>query len=330
MPKLKAILFDIGEVVSPDQWEHLDAIERRTGRTLVGRGPRDPDGDPLWQRYLAGELSFTGYWVEYAAANGYDDWRQLFRETTPHTPGDAFVHPAAASLIADARAAGVKLGALTNDGVGISGRSFFDSVPTLAAFDAFLDARAYGGKPAPEAYLAAARELGCEPDEVLFLDDSTYCIDGARAVGMAAVLVDPTERDVAFDRVRDLLGIEPVSAAQQLVAAAEAAYAAQDVDRIMTMFDPDISIFWNGRRVALGLDEARRFHEEFLGFGRGLRDFRLRKHLRAAQGDTIAVEYESSFERSDGSRVESVAAELWTLRRGLLIEWHCYQHRLDA
>ena len=36
-----------------------------------------PDGDPVWQSYLRGELSFTGYWAAYAKANGYDDWRLL-------------------------------------------------------------------------------------------------------------------------------------------------------------------------------------------------------------------------------------------------------------
>lgn len=326
---LRALLFDIGEVISPEQWPLLDAAEERTGRTLVGRGPLDPDGDPVWQRYLRGELSFTGYWAEYARVNGYDDWRLLFRDLTPDMSGDDFAHPAAAALIRDAQASGLKVGTLTNDGVGINGREFFSAVPVLAGLDAFVNARDHGGgKPAPEAYLGAADELGVAPDEIVFLDDMTMCIDGARAVGMTAVLVDPIDRDVAFDRVRELLGLGVVSDAQRLVTTAEAAYAAQDVGRIMALFDPDISIHWNGRRVAHGLDEARRFHEQQLGFGSGLRDFHLTKRLRATHGDTIAVEYESTFRRSDGSLEQSVAGEFWTLRRGLLVEWHCYEHRL--
>ena len=67
----------VGEVVSTEQWHLLDQVERSTGRTLIGRGPLDPTGDPVWQRYLGGELSFTDYWAEYALANGYDDWRSL-------------------------------------------------------------------------------------------------------------------------------------------------------------------------------------------------------------------------------------------------------------
>ncbi len=329
MADIKALLFDLGEVVTCEQWHLFDAVEERTGRTIVGRGPLAPEGDPVWQRYRSGELSFTGYWAEFAETNGYDDWRLLFRDCLPHMPGDEFVHPAAAELIRDARSAGLRIGALTNDGVGISGHSFFENVPTIAGLDAFCDAQQYGGKPAPEAYLHAAAELGVDPGAVIFLDDMAYCVDGARAVGMYAVLVDPIRRHHAFDEARGLAGIGQHDTAHAAVAAAEAAYRSHDLDRIMALFDPDISIHWNGERVALGLDEARRFHVGRLGFGAGEpRDLRLRKRLRAASGDTIAVEYEVSTTRPDGTVATSRAGEFWTMRRGLVVEWHCYQHRL--
>lgn len=207
-----ALLFDIGEVVSAVQWPMLDRLAADTGRTLVGRGPLDPDNDPLWQRYLAGELSYVEYWYAYAEAAGYEDWRHLFRDLGPYMTGDDFAHPAAAALIRDARAAGLKLGALTNDGVGINGRDFFSTIPLIADFDTFTDARAYGGgKPAPEAYLGAARELGLDPERIVFLDDLPENIDGALAVGMAAVLVDPVEREPAFDAVREMVGLGPAT-----------------------------------------------------------------------------------------------------------------------
>jgi putative hydrolase of the HAD superfamily len=149
---IRALLFDIGEVVTTEQWHLLDQVERTTGRTLIGRGPLDPTGDPVWQRYLGGELSFTDYWAEYALANGYGDWRSLFRDLpfeTDAAGGDpnGFVHPEAARLIRDARSAGLRIGALTNDGVGINGMQFFLSIPLLAEFEVFADAQEFGGKP---------------------------------------------------------------------------------------------------------------------------------------------------------------------------------------
>jgi len=321
---VKALLFDIGEVVSTDQWHLLDEVEQRTGRTLVGRGPLDPTADPLWQRYLAGELSYTGYWVEYAAANGYGDWRELFRELPFDERPEAFVHPEAARLIRDAQLAGLKVGALTNDGVGINGRDFFDTIPIIAGFDSFSDAQAYGGKPAPGAYLAAADALGVAPDEVVFLDDLPYCVDGARAVGMWAVLIDPMDRRTGFDEARRLAGLVD-STAERFVRDVEAAYLADDLERALALFDPDISIHWGGVRVALGHDEARRFHTDTLGVGTGeRRDLRIRKRLRAASGDTLAVEHESSYRRPDGTEVRAASAEFWTLRRDRIIEWRVY------
>jgi FMN phosphatase YigB (HAD superfamily) len=41
----------------------------------------------------------------------------------------------------------------------------------------------------------------------VFLDDTPECVDGARAVGMTGIVVDPSDRRPAFDEARRLLGI---------------------------------------------------------------------------------------------------------------------------
>lgn len=205
--RFEALLLDIGDVITSAVWDQLDDLERIVGRHLDGRGPLDPSGDRLWQRHLTGELSYTEYWSEYAAANGYDDWRLLFRELTEHFP-ERFGDQAAYDLMADARAAGYKVGILTNDGVGISGHDFFATIPEFAALDAFVDARLFGtAKPDPEPYLRAADALGTDAARVVFLDDAPVCVDGARAVGMTAVLVDPLDKGPAFAATRELLGL---------------------------------------------------------------------------------------------------------------------------
>jgi mannitol-1-/sugar-/sorbitol-6-phosphatase len=43
------------------------------------------------------------------------------------------------------------------------------------------------GKPSPDAYLLAARELGCPPEEVLVVEDAPAGIQAARAAGMDVV-----------------------------------------------------------------------------------------------------------------------------------------------
>ena len=51
---------------------------------------------------------------------------------------------------------------------------------------------------------------------------------------------------------------------------------------------------------------------------------------RVASGDTVAVEHESEHRGPDGELVAAASSELWTLRRGLIVEWHVYQARLDG
>ena len=109
---------------------------------------------------------------------------------------------------------------------------------------------------------------------------------------------------------------------------AEEAYGAQDLDAIMRLFHPDAIVYWDGEKVASGLDEVRRFHVERLGFGEVSRhDYELTKTLRAAQGDTVAVEWQSRYRTADGSLRAARAAEVWTLRGDQLVEWHAYYHR---
>jgi epoxide hydrolase-like predicted phosphatase len=43
-------------------------------------------------------------------------------------------------------------------------------------------------KPDPAIYLLACEQLGVRPEEVVFLDDKEVAVEGARAVGMSAVL----------------------------------------------------------------------------------------------------------------------------------------------
>ena len=204
-----ALLLDIGDVISAPVWEQFDELERQLGRPIVGRGPLDPSGDVPWQRFARGECSYYDYWRDFAVLNGYDDWRVLFRDLVLHLP-HRFGDPDAYALMEEARAAGLKVGVLTNDGVGIAGDDFFASLPEFQALDAFVDARELGwAKPDPEPYLRAADELGTAPERIVFLDDTQVCVDGAERVGMTGVLVDPIDKRPAFTRTRELLGLTP-------------------------------------------------------------------------------------------------------------------------
>jgi putative hydrolase of the HAD superfamily len=324
-----ALLFDVGDVLMESNWVVLDELERRTGRRFAGRGARDPEGDPAWQRCLSGEIDIDEYWNQLALSGGYPDRITMWRAMSVELGAGVFAADALA-LVDEAIAAGIKVGILSNDLYKASTREWVASRPEFAKFDVLVDCTDFGErKPAPGPYLKAAADFGLPPGEIVFLDDTPYCIEGARAVGMISVPVDPLARSHAFDQARRLVGLTPPAAADQLVAAAEAAYRSQDLSQIMRLMHPDIVIYWNGQKVAEGLDAARQFHLQRLGFGSTTRrDYELQKTLRAAEGDTICVEWQSSYRDDNDQLVRGRAGEFWIMRYGLLIEWRAYYHRI--
>jgi putative hydrolase of the HAD superfamily len=311
-----ALLLDIGDVIMSSMWRGLDAYEAVTGIVVPERGPYDPDNDPLWQQRVAGEIGYYDYWDVVAHRAGFDDWRSLYRGVSEVVP-DSLVVPESVALMQQAKRAGKRVGVLSNDAYSINGPEFFAARPEFRDLDAFVDSTDVGvRKPAPEPYLAAAKALGVEPSAVVFLDDTPECVEGARAVGMFGIHVDPVAPQPAFELAAEVLGLVPESRARRLVRVAEEAYRARDLDAVMAVFHPDAIVRWNGQRVASGADEVRRFHVERLGFGEDrTRDDEITKTVRVADGDTIAVEWTSS---------TRAGADLLTLRGDLIVEWHAY------
>lgn len=64
--------------------------------------------------------------------------------------------------------------------------------PIADAFDLIVGS-AYEGvmKPAPEIFLRTLKRLNRQPAEAIFIDDFAHNVDGARAVGMAAIHYTP-------------------------------------------------------------------------------------------------------------------------------------------
>jgi FMN phosphatase YigB (HAD superfamily) len=56
-------------------------------------------------------------------------------------------------------------------------------------------------KPSPLAYQHITNALSVAPHECLFFDDEQSCVDGARAVGMIAHLVDRENECIPLDHL---------------------------------------------------------------------------------------------------------------------------------
>jgi putative hydrolase of the HAD superfamily len=78
----------------------------------------------------------------------------------------------------------------------------------LKLFDVIVDASLTGVmKPDPRAFRGGAEALGLPPEQVVFLDDMPWNVEGARQAGMTAVRVPWDGPGPAIDTARNLLDL---------------------------------------------------------------------------------------------------------------------------
>jgi putative hydrolase of the HAD superfamily len=212
-----ALLLDFGGVclLSPvELHRHVERVLGLPEGTLTWMGPVDPSTDPLWRALLAEEISERDYWHRRADELGKLCGRQPFvlldylHATFDDIPESVFIRPAAVATVARARAAGKKVGILTNDLEAFHGPEWVQGVAFLRGMDSLTDASKTGIlKPDPRAYEQALAELGVGASDVLFVDDQPRNVNGARAYGLETIAFDMTRPDESWrDVERALLG----------------------------------------------------------------------------------------------------------------------------
>jgi len=209
------LLLDIGGVV------------HATGIHLVGRlAEREPalrpvldriggiatERDELWQQMLRREVTEREYWAQRAAELGAAvgetwDTRAMIGRMY-ELPQQDWLRAEMVDLMADTRAAGLRLGALTNDMTDFHGPEWVEQQEHLKLFDVIIDAGLLGIlKPDPRAFGRAAGELGLAANRIVFLDDMPANVEGARRAGLIAVRVPWDDPGPAIDTARELLGL---------------------------------------------------------------------------------------------------------------------------
>jgi putative hydrolase of the HAD superfamily len=210
------LLLDFGSVVGLSLFEDLGAIERAfalPAGSLDWTGPLERGHDPLWRAMLAGELSERDYWHRRAAELGERVGRPLdvvsmIRAAREHDP-DGCVRPEARALIDAARAAGRRVGLLTNELVLFYGEALARRLRVLDAFDTIVDGTwTRILKPDPRAYRMACVALEAAPADVVFIDDQPRNVAGGLACGLQAIHLDVNRPHLAFAEAARRLGLE--------------------------------------------------------------------------------------------------------------------------
>lgn len=218
-----ALLLDFGGVVSRTLFETHDVTERALGLapgTLGWRGPFDPDGDVLWQRMQRDEISERDYWQLRSTEVGRlvgEDWPDVvtFVRRARGAEPDAVIRPEAIAAIEAAKAAGLKVGILSNELDLFYGADFRTRLPFMQLMDAVVDAT-YTRilKPDPRAYAAIVDAIGVPAPACVFVDDQLRNVRGATEAGLRAVQFDVTRPSASYAEALSLLGLDPAGIAE--------------------------------------------------------------------------------------------------------------------
>ena len=101
-----------------------------------------------------------------------------------------------------AKAAGLVVAVLTNDMRAFHGDAWIARMTILGEMDLVVDGSVeHVLKPDPRIYRLATERLGVEPEDCLFVDDQPGNVEGARAVGMAAIWFDVTAPERSYAQV---------------------------------------------------------------------------------------------------------------------------------
>ena len=217
--KLRAVLFDVdftlcrpGPELSPERYariagRHGVALDvslyddaREAAVLNLKRHPELLHDDTIWHRFT--EEIFVGMGGPEAIASECateieQGWEvsenfELFEDALP--------------VLDELRKSGLLLGLVSN---GIRDLNEF-VVHHRLDVDAVVGSRAHGYvKPHPTIFQAALQQLGAEPAEAAMVGDSIEeDIEGARALGMRAILIDRDDRHAHVEeRLTDLYGL---------------------------------------------------------------------------------------------------------------------------
>jgi putative hydrolase of the HAD superfamily len=211
----RGLLLDIGGVVHDNGINlvgRLAEAEPALRSVLERIGGVASDSDQLWQQMLRREVTERQYWAQRAAELGAavgESWdTRALMHRIYELPQQDWLRAEMVDLMAETRAAGLRLGALTNDMTEFHGQDWVDAQEYLKLFEVIIDAGLLGFlKPDPRAFGRAADELGLPPEQIVFLDDMPWNVEGARQVGLQAIRVPWDDPGQAIDTARELLGL---------------------------------------------------------------------------------------------------------------------------
>ncbi len=211
---ITAVLWDFGGVITSSPFDAFNRHEAEQGlpHNIIRRiNSIDPDNN-AWARLERDDLDADGFDRAFAAEAAALGHAIRGADVLALLAGD--IRPAMVAALDRCRAAGYKLGCITNNArVGDGAGMTRDPAKTaavaaiLARFDHVIESSKAGiRKPDPRIYQLMCDTIGVAPADCVYLDDLGINCKPAAALGMTAIKV--TSEAQALDDLSRTLGLE--------------------------------------------------------------------------------------------------------------------------
>lgn len=199
--RIQAVLFDFAGVITTSPWGAM--AEAGGGSLELLIGPYEEDTDHPWHRVERGEIALAE-WAEEVRRHGAEQGVEVDFSPLAALLSEMQLHHQVLEKIRELRGAGYRTALVTNN-VREGSNTWRSMLPLDELFDVVVDSSEIGvRKPNPAIFEHALEQLGVEPAQAVFLDDSPGNVLGARRAGMHAIEVrDPDE---ALAELDSLLG----------------------------------------------------------------------------------------------------------------------------
>jgi len=191
VPKIKAVIFDFGRVISAQKPVSLFRVYESDLGLTPGTINQIMFESRVWRDALVGRISATEFWYTIGPALGLESSRKI-DEFRKRYHADESIDNGVLNLIRQLHG-DYKLAVLSNHPPGLA--QWLSDWNIFDLFDVVYCSGDEGmAKPDPAVYNLTLKRLGTLPHEAIFIDDTIGHVKAARNLGIHALLFIESKR----------------------------------------------------------------------------------------------------------------------------------------
>jgi beta-phosphoglucomutase len=192
MRKIQAFIFDLDGVITDTSELHYRAWQRIADENGISFSRQENENLRGVSRHESLHLMLKGRVISEETAQTWMERKNSYYIELIHSLSPQDVLPGVHELLKELRTAKI-LSAIASSSKNAS--LVIDLLALKPYFQAIVDGRMVTkSKPAPDLFLRAAKEMGCNPLQCVVIEDATAGIEAGQAAGMMTIGLGPEDR----------------------------------------------------------------------------------------------------------------------------------------